>query len=281
MKWFLVAVLLLLVAVVFGAAGWFGYQLYVKPAKLDEQEAKQLADAPPPTPLPDYSIPAFEKAIALKKEGNLLEARTALLDFLTQYPQSTKLAEAKDALSEINTQFVFTSMPGPDKIDYTVVSGDSLIRVASKTNSSAELILRSNNLLSIDLQIGQQLRVPQLDTSIVINKEAKTLTLLDKGVFFKEYPILSLQGAGALNKDMTVKDKIALRGSDRVAFAEPGYIGSDRWIMLSDGNAIIRGYIETDENGATQPLPPGIVVSQEHIEEIFPLVTRGTPVTVQ
>lgn len=267
---------LIVALAIFGAAGWFAFEVYVKPEQLDRQEEERLADAPPPTPLPDYSVPAFEKVMKLKESGDLLAARQALLDFLVQYPQSTKLDAAKQAIGEINTKFVFTSMEGPDKVDYSVVSGDSLIRIAGKTNSSAELILRSNNLVSIDLQIGQQLRIPQLDTAIVVDKTAKTLTLLNKGEFFKEYPILSLEGAGGAQQT-EINDKVALNGSDRVAFGDKNWIGSDRWLMLGKTQAVIRGLPEPGEG----EMPPGIVVSQEDIEEIFPLVGRGTPVTIQ
>jgi Uncharacterized protein conserved in bacteria len=268
---------LLLALGIFGAAGWFAYQIYVKPEKLDREAAIQEAEAPPPTPPPDYSLPALQKAVELKKAGQLAEARQALLDFLAQYPQSTGLADAKNALGEINTQFVFTSMPAPDKLDYTVVSGDSLVKIASKTKASAELILRSNNLATIDLQIGQQLRIPQLDTAIVIDRAAKTLTLLNNGEFFKEYPLLAVQGSPTQTE---IKDKVALHGSERVAFGDRNWIGSDRWLMLGSANLVIRGLPEP-EDGSEPAIPPGIVVSQEDIEEIFPLVGRGTPVSIQ
>lgn len=268
----------LLVALgIFGAAGWFAYQIYVKPEKLDREAAIEQAEAPPPTPPPDYSLPALEKALEMKKAGQLAEARQALLDFLAQYPQSTGLADAKNALGAINTQFVFTSIPAPDKVDYAVVSGDSLVKIASKTKASAELILRSNNLATIDLQIGQQLRIPQLDTAIVIDRAAKTLTLLNNGEFFKEYPLLALQGGPTQTE---IKDKVALHGSERVAFGDRNWIGSDRWLMLGNANLVIRGLPEP-EDGGEPAIPPGIVVSQEDIEEIFPLVGRGTPVSIQ
>lgn len=280
-----------LAVAIFGTAGYFAYLLYLKPAKVERAQEKAAAEKaaiaatmPAPTPV-DYSLPAYEKVIAVKKAGNLPEAREALLNFIAQYPQSTKLAEAKAALGEINTHFVFTSEPGPDKLDYVVVGGDSLIKVALKTKSNAELILRSNNLATIDLSIGQQLRVPELDASLVLDREAKTLTLLNKGQFFKEYPLLAMNLPGSAKGKApvttSIKDKVAIKGAERAAFGSKDYVGSERWLMLADGNAVIRGRPEPDANGQPAPMPSGIVVSQEDIEEIFPLVSRGTPVTIQ
>ncbi len=154
------------------------------------------------------------------------------------------------------------------------------MKVASKTKSNAELILRSNNLASIDLSVGQSLRIPQLDVSIVLDRQAKTLTVLNKGQLFKEYPLLAMDLPGsARGKDPVqtqIKDKIAIKGANRVAFGSRDYAGSERWLMLGLTNSLIRG-----RGDATAPLPAGLVVSQEDIEEIFPLVTQHTSVTIQ
>ncbi len=278
-------VILIVAGVVFGAAGFFAYQIYVKPAQLDRRAERAVADAPAATPLPDYSVAAFERAAAeAEQAATPLAARDIFLNFVSQYPQSPKAAEAKARVGEINTDLVFTSGEGPGKVDYTVVSGDSLVRIASRTNSNAELIMRSNNLLSIDLQIGQQLRVPQLTPTLVIDRAAKTLTIFNDGQFFKEYPLLafevpSMRSGGPFETE--VGEKLAQRGSDRVPFGSREYVGSDRWLMLKQSGVVVRGFPELTEDGQPNTLPPGIVVSQEDIEEIFPLVARGTPVTIQ
>jgi LysM repeat protein len=280
MKLIKVVIVLALAAAIFGTVAFFAWELFIKQENMDREEAKAVASAPPATPPPDYSLPVLDSALALKKQGKSIEARDALLAFIAQFPQSTKLAAAKAALGEIDTQFVFTGDPGPDKLDYTVVPGDSLVKVASKTKSNAELILRSNNLASIDLSVGQALRIPQLDITLVIDRTAKTLSVLNKGLLFKEYPLLALElPAAARGKSPVqtqVKEKIALKGPDRVAFGSRDYTGSERWIMLGIPNAVIRGQFDP-----TAAMPPGIVVSQEDAEEIFPLVTRGTSVTIQ
>jgi LysM repeat protein len=285
MKLVKVLIVLVFAAAIFGAVGFFAWKLFVLPGQEDRKEEKALAEAPPPTPTPDYSLPALERALAVKKSGDLLQARDALLEFIGQYPDSTKLADAKAAVGEINTGFAFSSMPGPDKVDYTVVAGDSLVKIASKTKTSPELILRSNNLASIDLSIGQQLHIPQLDTALVVNRTAKTLSVLNKGKLFKEYPLLALDlPPTARSKNAvqtTVKSKLAFRGPEQVAFGSRDFVGSDRWIMLGIANAIIRGLPLDDQGNPQQQLPPGVVVSQEDIEEIFPLVSQRTPVTIQ
>jgi LysM repeat protein len=280
-------IVLLLAGAIFGTAGFFAWKLFLQPEQLDRKEEKEVAQAAklPPTPPPDYSLPALERALAIARKGDPQQARQALLEFIAQHPQSTKLSAAKDALGEINTWEVFTAAPAPEKVEYTVAPGDSLVKIAGKTKTNAELILRSNNLASIDLSIGQRLLVPQLDTSLVIDRGAKTLSVMNKGQLFKEYALLALDlPAAARGKQPVqtkVSDKIALKDSERVAFGGKDYVGSERWLMLALANVVIRGRPLPDEAGNEAPLPPGIVVSQEDIEEIFPLVTRGTSVTIQ
>ena len=114
----------------------------------------------------------------------------------------------------------------------------------------------------------------------VIDRAAKTLSVTNKGELFKEYPLVALElPSSARGKDPVatqVKEKVALKGSERVAFGGRDYAGSERWILLGLTNAIIRS-AATDGSAP----PPGIIVSQEDIEEIFPLVARGTSVTIR
>ncbi len=277
-------IILFVAGLVFGGTGYFAYELYLKPRKLDAEEKKQVAQTVP-TPIPDYSLPAYQKAMALLKSGPVDQARASLTEFIASYPESPNHSAAKSALGEMNASEIFSPEPGPDKTTYTVGKGDSLVKIASKVKSNAELIFRANNLDSINLKIGQQLFVPQLQASLTVNRTAKTVTLYNKGEFFKEYPVISLKipgSAGTANKTK-VSDKYAALETKRVAFGEKTYAQSDRLVLLGQG-IVLRGMPESGElaEGATPPpAPPGIVVSRSDIDEIFLLVSRGTEVTIQ
>ncbi len=277
-----VVVLLLVVLGVFGGAAFFAYKMFVEPAELDREAEIRQENAPAPTPLPDYSIPRFEEALAKAKAGTVPEAQETLRNFIAAYPKSTRLPDAKAELGRINVQEIFAVGESPKKTIYTVLSGDSLLKIAGKTDSNGELIMRANNLLSIDLRIGQTLVVPKVAMSIFVDREAKTLTLLDGGNFFKEYPVLSLKASGSVGTpvDATVSDRLAMRESDRVAFGSGGYAGSERWLMLSGGD-VIRGVKREADGSMPSPPPPGIVLANEDMTEIFPLVGRGAAVTIQ
>ena len=168
--------LLALCGVVFGGAAWFGYQLLVKPHQLPPEE---LAGGKPVLP-PDPSLPDFEKAMKIKAAHQPVEAREALERFLETYPFSTKLAEARKALGEVNTDIFLSAIPAPNKIRYEIRSGDNLERIKRKLKTTDELIMRCNNLDDPRrLRIGQVLWVSQPAFSVLIDRKTHTVLLLD------------------------------------------------------------------------------------------------------
>lgn len=275
MKVFALFIVLLIAAIVFGGIGYFSYTMFVAPAKMEKAEAVAAATAAAtPAPTPEPGLDAFESAMAMVADRErIFDAMAALQQFVTMYPSASVIGEAKAALGELNASVVFSTIDSPEKIVYTVASGDSLARIASRTNSSAELILRSNNLSSIDLQIGQLLKIPKLDTAIVVDRATSTLTLFNNNVFFKEYPLLG-PVPGSAGVDTSIREKIATRDGKRIIFGGADYPGSERTIVLEQNAPSIRGAATASSGG-------GIQISQYDIEEIFPLVTRGTRVIIR
>lgn len=267
-------VILILIVVIFGGAAYFAYDLYWKPQELDRKDREVVRAAP--TPPPDYTLPAFEKAMQTRRAGDLEAARAALADFLRSYPDSTKIVEARQALGEVNSERFFSRTASPGKTEYVVASRDSLARIASKFKSSPELIFRINNLENINLKIGQVLVVPEVQATLVIDHKAKTVTLLNNGEFFREYPILSFKSPRPAAETKTrVVDKIAMLDSKRIAFGEKQYFDCERWLAFA-GGVTLRGVPD-----GTEAMPGGIVVSSDSMDEIFLLSNRGTAVTIQ
>lgn len=276
-------VILVIIAAIAGGAGYFVYEYYMKPAKLDREEKQAVASAPAPTPTPDPSLAAFE-ALAPRLAENSVEARDAALQFLHDHPDSPKGPDVRAAVGRINSEIFLTPLPGPDKVDYTVVSGDALVKIAAKLKSSAELIYRANNLSTINLKIGQHLVVPQFDASLIIDREAGTLTVLNKGEFFKEYRPDAVKLPGSLGKgavETKVADKFMMKGGGRIPFGSKDYDSGDRWITLATSGAAIRSAPSAPADGSTPPPVSGVVLTPEDAAEVFVLVTRGTPVTVK
>jgi len=276
-------VILILVAGIVGGTGYVAFELYFKEKKLDIQEKKILADAPPPTPPPDPSIAAFEKLKPVLAQETP-DAKATLEAYLTDYPESAAAQEVRVAIGRINTAQVLSAIPSPDKTVYTVTKGDSLVKIAAKNKTGADLIHRVNKLQTINLQIGQQLVIPKLDLSLVIDRKAHTLTVNNAGVFFKEYVPKSFKlpgGIAAGKVETKVVDRLAMKGTARIAFGAKEYEESDRSIVLAVPGLIIRGVPAPAADGTETPMPSGIVLDPADAAELFAITARGTPVTIK
>ena len=292
---------------VFGSAGFCAYELFVKPYSSFRFFHKKN-HTPVPAPTPDQGGAAFDAAVALQNSGKLQEATEAWKAWLEAHPESTKQQEALVFLGKANINLLCSPTATVGKESYIVVKGDSLDRIANKKKSSAELIQWVNSLPNINLQIGQELFIPQLQMSITIDRQNKILTLRNGDSFFKNYLLLSTPPAVGDKEDLTssVIDKIVTNNNKRVAFGDKKYTDSERTILLRSGGNIVAAPANavavstaptvTTTNGVTSStsqtapspsttsptvaMPPGFVLSTSDMKEVFPLVNKTTPVTV-
>lgn len=311
MKTFKFLTLLILGLLIFGSASYFAYALFIKPGRIEKLEKLTKAAATTPIPGPDPGAHELQRLKSLQAGGDAVAARDGLKTWIETHPKSPLLKDARNQLGQANMSLLFQPSSNPSVVTYTVLKGDSLAKIATKHKSNAELIQRANNLPGIGLQIGQQLVIPVLTPSLELDRAEKTMVLLDNAAFVKQYTLLSSPTAPVKPvPPITTKvlDKIATAGTKRVAFGDKTYTQSERMILLS-GNSSIVGFdlppqsstsntvtssISTNSSvtgsinaplppsPAANPaqLPPGYVLSKEDLLEIFPLVSRNTPVII-
>ena len=318
MRTFKLFTLLILGLLIFGTASFFAYELFIKPNRVEKKEKAAEAAAPKGTPTPDPGVQELQRLKGLQGAGKTIEARDGLKAWIGAHPQSPLLKETRNHLGNCNMTLLFQPADNPSLITYTVVKGDSLAKIAGKHQSNAELIQKANALPNINLQIGQQLVVPSMKPSLEIDRQSKTLTLLDNGSYVKEYALLSAPAATKTpsNTASKVLDKVATAGTKRVAFGDKAYAQSDRTIILTGSPAIVGYSVPTPATVPTPalstspavtnasgtnaaatnvvtsapavaaptptpaPMPGGYVLSTEDLLDIFPLVSRNTPVII-
>src|SRR5256886_10731271 len=255
MKWLC---LLVLAVVIFGGAAFFSYDLFVKPERKIQQEKSGEI---PVEPVPDVSMPEFQAAAKLRQEGKLIEARDALIAFLQRFPTGAHVEEAKDLLGQVNVEMLFTDYRSPEKQEYIVRSGDVLAKIAHKTKTTPELIMRTNNLTNSMLRVGQRLLISHPDFSIFIQRKAQAVILLNHGSFRKRYhaKVVKLSAKQAPRINTRVAEVMAWKGGKRVGFGTKEWAGSTRWIRLAQPGYFLFAVPESgqrDESG--QPRPPGL-----------------------
>jgi LysM repeat protein len=277
MKWLFV---LFLAVIVFGGAAWFGYNLFFKQEIAVQKEQRGEV---PPEPTPDISLPEFQAAAKLRQDGKLTEARGALTAFIQKYPAGLHVEEAKDLLGEVNIDILLSRTPSPEKKEYIVKPGDVLANVARKVKSTPELIMRMNNLSGTMLHIGERLLVSHPEFSIVIQRKANLLVLLDRGAFFKQYHVREEKLAAKQPPKVTTKvaETMAWRDGKRVGFGTKEFIGSTRWIRLGAPAYTIYSVPDAAHPNVAQPPPSqGLGLAATDVEELSSLVNKRTPVTI-
>jgi len=277
MKWLFV---LFLAIIIFGGAAWFGYNYVFKE---DIQVRKEQRGEVTPEPRIDLTAPEFEAAAKLRQEGKIPEARAALAAFVQKYPTSPHTDEAKDLLGEVNIDVFLSRTPSPEKEEYIVKPGDVLQRVAHKTKSTPELIMRMNNMSGTMLHIGEHLLISHPDFSIVVQRKPQLLVLLNRGGFFKQYHVREEKLPAKVASKVTTKvaEVMAWNGGKRVGFGTKEFIGSTRWIRLSSQTYTIYSVPDAAHPALSQPPPPqGIGLAAADVEELSSLVNNKTPVTI-
>jgi LysM repeat protein len=277
MKWFFA---LLLALIIFGGAYYFSYNVLFKQEIAVQKEQRGEVSS---TPAPDTSLPEFQAAAKLRQDGTLLEARDALTTFIQKYPNGQHFEEAKDMLGAINTDILFSPLPSPEKQEYTVKKGDVIARVAQKMRTTPELIMRTNNLNSTMLRIGEKLLISNPEFSLFIQTNPKLIVLLNHGNFFKQYHIqeLKLPPKHPARVVTKVAEIMAWKDGKRVGFGTREYQISTRWIRLANGAYTIYAIPDAFHPGANQPPPPlGLGLSASDAEELSSLVNGTTPVTI-
>ncbi len=151
---------------------------------------------------PDPSLKRFDKAVEILRD-NTGEGRDALYELLRYFPDSSRAAEAKRIIGEMNLDALFSPSQNTTRKDYVVQPGDSLGRIAGKNATTVECLLRANSMMSSALQPGDHLFVFPLEFEIQVSVRAKTLTLLRDGRFFKEYQALDVRLPGGLKAGAT------------------------------------------------------------------------------
>jgi len=277
MKWIFA---LLLAAAIFGGAALFSYKIFIRPELVRRAELKSSAT---PVPTPDISLPEFQAAEKLKNEGKLTDARAALTAFIQKYPSGLHVGEAQDLLGEININILLSDYPAPEKEEYTVRSGDVLARVAGKFKSTPELIMRTNNLSGTMLRIGQKLLISHPEFSVLIQRNAKLLYLLDRERFFKRYHLLEekLPANPPSRINTRIAEIMAWKNGKRVGLGSPQFLNSTRWIRLGTPGYLI--YSEPDDSHQILDIPPppqGIGMTASDVEELSSLVNTRTAVTI-
>ena len=222
-------------------------------------------------------------------EGKKYEARNMLSDLFISGKIPEKQKEIQDQLDKLNEEIIFSPLPFPDAIMYTVQSGDILARIAKRFNTNYELIMKINGIAPNRLNIGDQLKILTGKTKILISKRDFTLLLLLNDKYVKQYRVAT----GKNNKTPVGTFEVKNKMKEPVWYSPDGgvfpyghkeNILGTRWIGFKD-KPNLHGY---GIHGTTQPETIGMAASNgcirmlnSDVEELYDFVTSDTEIIIQ
>lgn len=285
--------IVVLAIAIFGAAAYFA-RIVFRPAGLERYRSIPWVTYVHP------NVKKLKRAQSLVHEGKLNKARALLVNALITAPKSPVTRELRDLLGDVNTQIFFSKEPSPRKSEYIVKRGDALSSIARKLESSAEAIMRVNDLESTLIQPGEKLLVPQLDFTITVDLPRDRVVVHDSHGFFTEYPIASAQLPPT--RQPTIQTKVTAKsfwengkpvrtdhglqkeGTYRIQLGRRGYVLYG--VEEKSDAATSQVAVETNDDerssnpGDTNRPPQGIAMLKNDLADIELLIHKGTPVTI-
>jgi hypothetical protein len=141
-----------------------------------------------------------------------------------------------------------------------------------------------NNMSGTMLRIGDKVLISHPDFSMVIQRKAKLIVVLNHGAFFKQYHVRETklpqkQPAKIMAK---VAETMAWKGGKRVGLGSKEYLASTKWIRLAGAPAYtLYAVPDATHPNLDQPPPPtGLGLAAADLEELSTLVNKSTSVTI-
>lgn len=277
---------LCLALVVFGGAGYFAYNLYLKPEEELRRELESPQSAPPA--IMDTTLPEFKKCLDIEAFGDHLASRRAFLEFAETYPDSPSAEEARFRVGRAQAALLLSGKMTPDKLTYTVKAGDNLNRLCSRLKCSADLLLQMNHLESSNLRVGHRLMYTTANFSVHIDRPLAKVVVRRAGEFFGQYRILSVEGNAKIGIPKKGNEMVFVKVSDkpgwvngtRLASNDKAYLNSARWVVFQPGGHTLFGVSSDPDQPLGKP-SSGYGVDQEAIRLLAAVLAKNDTVTIR
>jgi outer membrane protein assembly factor BamD (BamD/ComL family) len=254
-----------------------------RPSEAQEIFLRILRDYPE-TEAADFAL--YHLARISYDAGDIEQARRNLMELMKR-PESAARDDAEFILGEINMRELRSPEQTANAELYTIKRGDSIWKLERQFKVPGDLIVGINRLNPNALTVGQQIKIPRLDISLVVDKSRRTLTVRNQNAFLKKYRI-------GVNRD----ESVVRAGDLRVSAKFPkgiDYFDPDTNTNFKAGDPnhpLGLHYIQLRRDlgihGTNDPAIIGtymsrgtIALENQDIEELYGLVSVGTPVTIR
>lgn len=220
---------------------------------------------------------AFQKAHELIAVGKIAEGREKLMAVVNVFPSSPSAPTARRIVGEMNLDEVLSSVFIQGKSNYEVKRGDSYFAIASRNNTSLDMLMHLNGMMELkNLQPGDDLQILPLNFRLLIEPQRKALSLWDGAKFVCEYPILRIGGTAPKSGKTVIDSRRSTIDGRSVPATAKDYRATSKSLQIKNPPLQILPYNETDDAP-----PPGLFLGEADIEELFLLTRTGNEVEIR
>lgn len=226
----------------------------------------------------------LELADNYKAKRDYLKAKNALIEYMEESPNSENAPEIEKEIEKLNMDILFSNIVTDDSVSYEIKPGDTLIGIASKFNTTTDLIKKSNGIEGNLILPGKFLKVNNSAFKILVSKTANTLILKKaNGEIIKTYTVSTGENfttpVGTFKIEEKLESPVWYKVGAVVAPTSAEYELGARWMGLSASGYGIHG--TNDETSIGKHITKGCVrMRNRDVEELYSIVPTGTEVVI-
>ncbi len=223
------------------------------------------------------------KAMDSLKRGDFSEAKSLYQRLINDFPNSADMMNWQKKVEELNIKLLFSPVSTSKSILYEIKPGDTLAKIAKEFKTTAELIIKSNNLKDDKILAGRKIKVWTAPFSIVVDKSQNTLILKTDEEIIKTYIVSTGINNSTPVGNFKIINKLThptwFKAGAVVAPNSPENILGSRWLGFDFPGYGIHGTIDPGNLG--KQVTQGCVrMSNSDIEELYTIVPIETEVTI-
>lgn len=225
----------------------------------------------------------YNQAKELEMKNDLVAAKNIYQKLINEYPNSGEVMSWQKKLEDINIRLLFSPTPTLKSALYEIKPGDTLIEIAREFNTTADLIMKSNNLTESKIIPGRRVKVWTAAFSILVDKSQNTLILKTGEEVVKTYVVATGKNNSTPVGNFKIVNKLPnptwFKAGAVVPAESPQNILGTRWLGFDLAGYGIHGTTEPQSLG--RQVTEGCVrMSNRDVEELYTIVPQGTEVTI-
>ncbi len=220
----------------------------------------------------------------MEESGDLLSAQAAYQKLISEHSNAREIMDWQKKFENLNIRLLFSPIITPHSIEYEIKAGDTLDKIAKEYNTTAELIMKSNNLASENIFPGKKIKVWNAPFSLVVDKSQNIMILKTGEEVLKTYIVATGLNNSTPVGTFKIIEKIInppwyKPGGGLVPAGNPQNILGTRWMGLDKEGYGIHGTTEPQSMGK-QATAGCVRMLNAEVEQLYSIIPKGTEVTI-